>query len=82
MRPPNTLEVKILSSRPVLVNSGCEIRTQNCSYLLVVETLDLERLDDIGDELRVDVCVPDLLVQELPHRALGLGRDLLAKRSR
>ena len=37
----------------------------------------LEGPHNVGNELRVDVGVPDLLVEELPRRALALGRNLL-----
>ena len=47
------------------------------SYLLIVEFLNLQRFDDIGDELRVHVCVPNLLVQHLTNSSLELGGDLL-----
>ena len=45
--------------------------------LLVVERLQLERLDDVSDELGVDVRVPNLVVQKLSHGSLRLGTDLL-----
>ena len=46
-------------------------------HLLVKEHLDLERLDDVSDELREDVGVSDLVVEQLAHGACRLGADLL-----
>lgn len=40
------------------------------SYILVYDALDLQRLHDVGDELRVRVGVPDLLVQQSSDAAL------------
>lgn len=45
--------------------------------LLVVERLQLQWLDDVSDELRVHVCVSDLLMQQLSNRSLRLRTDLL-----
>ena len=45
--------------------------------LLIVDVFDQQWLDDVGDELRMDVGVPDLIMQQLLHRSLGLGTDLL-----
>lgn len=40
------------------------------SYILVDDALDLHRLHDVGDELRVRVGVSDLLVQQSSDAAL------------
>lgn len=45
--------------------------------LLVIERLHLHGFNDVRDELRVDVGVADLLVQQHAHGALALGADLL-----
>ncbi len=47
------------------------------SYLLVKQLLHLQGFHHIGDELRVDVGVSDLLVQQLSHGPLMFGADLL-----
>ena len=47
------------------------------THLLVEDLVDVQRLDDVGDKLRVDVGVADLLVQQLAHRARRLRADLL-----
>mmetsp|Transcript_6539 Transcript_6539/g.14453 ORF Transcript_6539/g.14453 Transcript_6539/m.14453 type:complete len:436 (-) Transcript_6539:536-1843(-) len=39
--------------------------------------IHVERLHDVADELGMDVALADALVEELPHRALEPGRDLL-----
>mmetsp|Transcript_62608 Transcript_62608/g.147236 ORF Transcript_62608/g.147236 Transcript_62608/m.147236 type:complete len:458 (-) Transcript_62608:690-2063(-) len=45
--------------------------------VVVDDVFHVERLDHVGDELRVDVRVPDLRVQQLADGAFELGRDLL-----
>ena len=45
--------------------------------VLIHQRLDLHRADDVANELRMDICLTNALVQQLPHRALELGRDLL-----
>ena len=67
---------------PHLSKTKCEGHTLQLSsgqvqYLLVVNTLNLEWLDDVRDELRVYVGVPDLGVQQLPDSARKLGANLL-----
>jgi hypothetical protein len=52
-------------------------KTSMTKYLLVKDVLNLQRLDDVGDKLGVDVGVPDALVQQLTNCALVLRADLL-----
>ena len=47
------------------------------SHILVYDALDLQRLHDVGDELRVSVGVSDLLVQQRPDAALRTQRRCL-----
>ena len=50
---------------------------------VVVKLLDAQRLDDVGDELRVHVHALDLGVQQLAHVALKSTSDgKLRERSR
>lgn len=44
------------------------------SYFLVNDALDLHRLHDIGDELRVSVGVSDLIVEQSSDGALDTHR--------
>ena len=44
---------------------------------LVEQILDLERLHDVSAELRMNVCVSNLFVQQLSHRRLTLRTDFL-----
>ena len=53
------------------------IKHRVLAYLLIKELFNLQWLDDVGDELRVDVGIADALMQQLPYRALRLGTDLL-----
>ena len=41
------------------------------SHLLVYDVINLERSHDIGDELRVNISVPDSVVQKLSSGSLG-----------
>ena len=47
------------------------------AYLLVHDIVHHKGLHHIGDELWMNVGVPDLVVEELPNCALKLGTDLL-----
>lgn len=45
--------------------------------LLIDNVLNLQRLHAVSNELRVDICVPDFVVQQLANSSRGLGRNLL-----
>jgi hypothetical protein len=49
------------------------------SLVLLLDSLPLDAhgLHHVRYELGVNVCIADLLVQQLTHSALELGRDLL-----
>lgn len=50
--------------------SGSQDGTVLKTYVLVDDALDLQRLHHVGDELRVGVGVPDLLVEQSSDAAL------------
>ena len=52
-------------------------KNESIFYLLIKDVFDEEWLENISDELRMDVGIPDLGVQQLAHRSLRLGADLL-----
>lgn len=51
------------------------------TYVLVDDALDLQRLHHVGDELRVGVGVPDLLVEQSPDAALWADTPTLNRTS-
>ena len=46
-------------------------------YLLVNDIIHHQWLHHVGDELWMNVGIPDLVVKELPNCALKFGTDLL-----
>merc|ERR1719336_604395 len=57
--------------------NSLQLTTRKVLNLLVYDVINLERSHDIGDELRVNISVPDSVVQKLSSGSLMLGRDLL-----
>ena len=54
-----------------------QLSSRQVLNFLVHEVVHLQRLDDVRDELRMDVRVPDLIVEQHSHCTLGLGTNLL-----